>query len=58
VASTIVARQVGALDEDILYDRAPYRETDDDDELLLLESELDAAAELEYAFPVGESCKI
>jgi Na+/H+-dicarboxylate symporter len=58
VASTIVARQVGALDEDVLYDRVPEREPDVANQLLELDPELESAGELAFAFPVGESCKL
>lgn len=57
VASTIVARQVGALDEDVLYDRKGADDDADLEEWLALEPAA-ADGDLAYAFPVGESCKI
>lgn len=58
VASTVVARQVGALDEDVLYDRGTTLEGGDLFEEPTLESLIDPDDELAYAFPVGGSCKI
>lgn len=63
VASVIVARKEGALNEDILYDRVPAMAAEELDldvtmELPVLDTEPVAVPELAYGFPVGESCKI
>jgi hypothetical protein len=54
-----VARQVGVLDEDVLYDRAAApAEPEPFIESPSFGQETEPIPELAYAFPVGESCKI
>lgn len=58
VAALIVARQEGALDDDVYDDLALPAEEDDPIGSLLTLPQTEPAPELAYGFPVGESCKI